>query len=282
MKRFLDVAGSAALFGSAETIGRAIQAAIAAELQLDASVGVAPNKFVAKIASDLHKPRGFVAVAADDVLAFLAPLPVQRLWGVGKKTQRVFEKLGIRTLGQLRAWPVDVLRERFGTQGEHFWRLAHGRDPREVVPDRAARSISHETTFAHDIAEPAAQSGVLFELADQVGRRLRRAHRRAAVVHLKLRYPDFRTLTRSLKLNQPTQQTQTLWQTAKHLLQKTLPKPQPLRLLGVGVTDIRDAEQDIQRTLFEIQDTRQQSALDQVSDAIKAKFGAKAIRRGEG
>ena len=136
---FLDVTGSESLFGTAAAIGRQIKQRIRSELKLVASVGVAPNKFVAKIASDLKKPDGFVVVEADRVQSFLDPLPVGRLWGVGKVTNKVFEQMSIRTIGQLRQLPVETLRSRFGSSGEHYWQLAHGIDDRQVVPDREAK-----------------------------------------------------------------------------------------------------------------------------------------------
>ena len=150
---FLDVTGSEGLFGPAVEIGRQIKQAIRQELRLVASVGVAPNKFLAKIASDLKKPDALVVVEPDKVQEFLDPLPVERLWGVGKQSSKVFQRLGIRTIGQLRQCPLDVLQARFGSSGEHLWDLAHGRDDRPVVPEREAKSISNETTFEHDIAD---------------------------------------------------------------------------------------------------------------------------------
>jgi DNA polymerase IV len=150
---FLDVTGSEALFGASVDIGREIKLAIRKDLHLTASVGVAPNKFLAKIASDIDKPDGFVVVDEDRVQDFLDPLPVGRLWGVGRVTSRVFDRLGIETIGDVRRVPVDEMRQHFGQTGEHLWQLAHGIDERRVVPDRDAKSISHETTFAEDISD---------------------------------------------------------------------------------------------------------------------------------
>ena len=149
---FLDVSGSTGLFGPAEQIGRRIKAEIRDELHLTASVGVAPNKFLAKIASDLEKPDGFVLVDENNVQAFLDPLPVSRIWGVGRVSNQALERLGIRTVAQLRAASPHLLRDKFGSMGEQLWQLAHGIDDRSVVPDHEAKSISHETTFATDIA----------------------------------------------------------------------------------------------------------------------------------
>ncbi|NIR31889.1 MAG: DNA polymerase IV, partial [Gammaproteobacteria bacterium] len=148
---FLDVRASQRLFGSSERIARRIKDDIEAELRLTASVGVAPNKFLAKIASDLDKPNGLVIVAADRVQAFLDPLPVGRLWGVGAATEKTMTQLGIRTVGDLRAHSRDALHAAFGRAGEHFWQLARGIDERPVVPEREAKSLSRETTFDRDI-----------------------------------------------------------------------------------------------------------------------------------
>lgn len=150
---FLDVTGSEPLFGPSAEIGRQIKLRIREELKLTASVGVATNKFVAKIASALKKPDGFVLVEPGEIQAFLDPLPVGNLWGVGKVTGQVFERLNVLTIGQLRQMSLGTLNKLFGTSGEHYWQLAHGIDNRRVVPDREAKSISNETTFAEDIAD---------------------------------------------------------------------------------------------------------------------------------
>jgi len=170
---FLDVHGSTALLGSAPTIARLLKARIQAETGLIASVGVAPNKFLAKLASDLGKPDGFVVVAADAVRAFLAPLPVGRIWGVGKKAEQRLHALGVRTIGQLVALPEKVLVGHFGASGRHIGQLAHGQDERAVVPDREAKSISTETTFAQDSGDPEVLRACLLDLVDHLASRLR-------------------------------------------------------------------------------------------------------------
>jgi len=185
---FLDVTGSEHLFGPAVEIGRKIKQAIRQEIRLVVSAGVAPNKFLAKIASDLKKPDALVVVEPDKVQEFLDPLPVERLWGVGKQSSKVFQRLGIHTVGQLRQWPLDVLQARFGTSGEHLWKLAHGRDDRPVVREREAKSISHETTFEHDIADLEVLRAWLVDLTEQVGCRLRRHGLRGRTVQLKVRF----------------------------------------------------------------------------------------------
>ncbi|AMV18630.1 DNA polymerase IV [Planctomyces sp. SH-PL14] len=279
---FLDVTGSEALFGSSETIARRIKEQIREELQLVASVGVAPNKFLAKIASDLRKPDGFVVVPADGVEAFLDPLPVGRIWGVGKVTGRVFETLAIRTIGQLRALSSDELVSRFGSSGEHYWRLARGIDDRAVVPDREAKSISHETTFPEDIDDQEVLRSWLVELVEQVGRRLRRHDLRGRTVDLKVRFSDFRIITRSVTLPEPTNVTQQLVTAGLDLLDHRLPpKHLPVRLLGFGVSGF-DRSGKTQRLLFDDTARSRQSDLDRVSDQIAQKFGLSALRRAKG
>jgi DNA polymerase-4 len=277
---FLDVTGSAALFGPAAEIGRRIKEDILREVGLVASVGVAPNKFLAKIASDLKKPDALVVVDPERVQEFLDPLPVGRLWGVGRVTAGGLERMGARTIGELRRFPPEELRRRCGAQGEHFCRLAHGLDERRVVPDREAKSISHETTFPADLRDPDALRAWLWELAEQVGRRLRRHRLRGRTVQLKLRFADFRTITRARTLPEATNITREIGQTATELLAQALPSRHcGARLLGVGVTGFENSERT-QRSLFEDADRQKQSQIDAVADAIQAKFGAAALTRG--
>ena len=279
---FLDVTGSEKLFGSSAEIGRQIKQRIREELQLVASVGVAPNKFLAKIASDVNKPDGFLLVEADQVREFLDPLPVGRLWGVGKVTGQVFERLSIRTIGQLRQMPINTLNDLFGSAGEHYWQLAHGIDDRRVVPDREAKSISNETTFAADISDMEVLRAWLVELVDQVAQRLRRHDLKGRTVELKVRFADFKTISRSLTLAEPSNVTQELLDAGMDLLTKRLPpRHLPVRLLGFGVNKLDDSGTS-QQPLFDQPDRERHRELDRVADQITAKFGKLAIRRGTG
>ena len=279
---FLDVTGSEHLFGSAVEIGRQIKRAIREEVRLVVSVGVAPNKFLAKIASDLKKPDALVVVEPDKVQEFLDPLPVERLWGVGKQSSKVFQQLGIHTIGQLRQWPLDALQGRFGSSGEHLWDLAHGRDDRPVVPEREAKSVSNETTFEHDIADMDVLRAWLVDLTEQVGWRLRRHGLHGRTVHLKVRFADFSTITRSQTLPEPTDITDELWRVADEMLCQRLPSGHlPVRLLGMGVSGLDDTGQ-VQGMLFDGEERVRQSQVDSVADQIKARFGTGAIRRGSG
>jgi len=279
---FLDCTGSEPLFGTSAEIGRRIKRQIRDQLQLIASVGVAPNKFLAKIASDLGKPDGFVVVASGEVQAFLDPLPVGRIWGVGKVTGRLFERLAIRTIGQLRHMPVSTVEDLFGSSGRHYWELAHGIDDRPVVPDREAKSISHETTFADDIEDAEILRAWLVELVEQVARRLRRNEIQGQPVELKVRLSDFSTITRSLTLPRPTNVTQELLDAGLELLTTRLP-PQhlPVRLLGFGVHKFAESAM-IQQQLFDQPQRERQKELDRVTDEIAARFGSGALRRGTG
>jgi DNA polymerase-4 len=277
---FLDVTGSEALFGSSVSIGRAIKQAIRDTLRLTASVGVAPNKFLAKIASDLEKPDGFVVVDEGHVQEFLDPLPVGRLWGVGRVASKVFDGLGIKTIGDVRRIPVEILRQHFGQTGEHLWQLAHGVDERRVVPDRDAKSISHETTFATDIFDLSTLRAWIGELSEHVGWRLRRHRLRGRTVQIKVRYADFHTITRAESLAEPTNVTEDIRQTAARLLAERLPERRLLiRLLGVGVSNFENPEQ-VQGLLFDDEAHERQSRLDEASDKLRERFGADALRRG--
>jgi len=277
---FLDVTGSQGLFGPPADIGRQVKEAIREETCLVASVGVAPNKFLAKIASDLDKPDGFVSVPADGVQEFLDPLAVERLWGVGRAACKVMQRLRVRTIADLRRLPEEVLTDNFGRQGEHLWRLARGIDNRAVVPDRNAKSVSHETTFAADIRDQEILGAWLLELTEQVARRLRRHELRGGGVHLKIRFSDFRTITRSRKLAEPTANTDCLWQAANEILTTRVPlKGKAVRLLGMGVSDIHRPGA-AQAQLFDEAERERNARLDDASDRIREQFGHAAIRRG--
>jgi DNA polymerase-4 len=277
---FLDVGGSEALFGSPVAIARRIKDEIRNELHLAASVGVAPNKFLAKIASDLEKPDALVVVDPTRVQQFLDPLPVSRLWGVGRVTQESFTKLGIQTIRDVRECPVEMLRERFGKSGEHLWNLANGHDSRRVIPDREAKSISHETTFAADIDDPEILRSWLLELTEQVGRRLRRHELKGRTVQIKVRFDDFSTITRAQTLAAPTNITHTIWQSAAALLSERMPaNRKPVRLLGVGVTGFETTPL-VQQQLFTDPAQSRRTDLDAAADQIKSRFGAASLQPG--
>ena len=276
---FLDASGSEALFGPSAEIGRQLKRSIREKLDLVVSVGVAPNKFLAKLASDLDKPDGFVVVDPDKVQEFLDPLSIGRIWGIGKKSLAKFESIGIRTVRDLRLLPIDTLTSRFGKRGRHLWELAQGIDARSVVPDRIAKSISHESTFPADIEDGDAIRGWVLELTEQVARRLRRNNLKGKTVHLKVRFNDFRTIVRSQTLDQPTSVTQQLWLALQELLASRLPdRHPPVRLLGVGVSGF-DSTASEQMTLFDEVETGLHERLDEATDLIRDRFGASSVGR---
>lgn len=277
---FLDVRGCEGLFGPAAAIGRQIKARIKDETALVASVGVAPNKFLAKLASDHGKPDGFVVLPADQVEAFLTPLPVRRIWGVGAKGEKRLHELGIRTIGDLAARSERLLADHFGDVGGHLWRLAHGCDDRTVVPDREAKSISTETTFAQDIGDKEVLRTWLLDLVDHLAARLRRAQVRAGTLEIKIRSSDFRTQIRQQALAEASDVTDVLWQSAQALFERSLTRELlPVRLLGVGATRLARAGA-AQAGLFDADQRQRLQALDRTVDAIRGQFGTAAIRRG--
>lgn len=275
---FLDVGGCEKLFGDGPTIARLIKNAIRDELGLTASAGVASNKFLAKLASDLEKPDGLVVVPPDDIQGFLDPLPISRVWRVGKQTLKKFERIGIHNIRQLRALSVEHMKSLFGINSEHFWRLSRGLDSRAVVPDRIAKTISHETTFSHDIVEREAMKAWLLELTDQVARRMRRHHVRGKTVNLKIRFSDFHTITRAQTISDPTFSTRELDLVVSEVFQRVDLQGRAVRLLGMGVSNLcRD--KPTQGLLFDGEERAKTSRLDTIKDQIKDRFGHDALRR---
>ena len=276
---FLDVTASRQLFGEPESIGRRIKNEIKQELALVASVGVASSKFIAKIASDIEKPDGFVVVAPGSEQAFLDPLPVSRLWGVGKVSNAKLNNLGINTIAQARAMSQDSLPNLFGKWGVHLWKLANAIDYRPVVADHEAKSISHEHTFASDIDELEVLQSILMELTGNVARRLRRNKLAGRTVQLKLRFGDFHTITRAKTIVGPTDQTRELWELANALLVSNYRSHAGgLRLLGMGVSGFDVSEQQ-QADLFGANEGERQSELDALSDSLHDRFGDAALHR---
>jgi DNA polymerase IV len=276
---FLDVTGSEKAKGSAVHIGREIKTLVRERLNLTASVGVAPSKFVAKIASDLEKPNGFVVVMPEQVQAFLDPLPVSRIWGVGKVKEQMFKRFAISTIGQLRCMSLETLQQLFGTSAEHYWTLSHGIDNRPVVPDRDAKSISNETTFAEDLYETEDLKAWLVLLVEQVSQRLRRSQKIGRTIELKIRFASFKTVTRSLTLHRPTNITKELLEGALQIFTTHRQNDrEPIRLIGFGVSNL-SAEGFVQLELFDQPEREQQKSIDKVTDEIAKKFGKHALHR---
>jgi DNA polymerase-4 len=233
---FVDLTGTEPLFGSAVDAVRRIKARIRDETGLTASAGLAPNKFLAKVASELQKPDGFVVVSAGAEAAFLAPLGVERIWGVGKVTARELAAMGIATVGQLQGVPRPALVRRFGKHGARLHELAFGRDDRPVEPWGPVKSMGAESTFEVDCREPGRLRRTLREQSERIARELRQERLRAARVTLKLRYADFRTLTRSLT-GDPIQDGLGIFRRAATLLERE-PVHGPVRLIGVSASGL--------------------------------------------
>jgi DNA polymerase IV len=274
---FLDVTNSTRLFGPVEDIARCIKQDIRREERLVASVGVAPNKFLAKLTSELSKPDGFLVLQEADVEAFLRDLPVSRLWGVGKRTARQLEALGLRTIGQVAQWPQARLSKRFGSLGAHVWRLAHGLDDRPVTPHRDPQSIGAETTFAEDTDDAEIVHRTLLELAGKVGQRLRAEGLMATKVTLKFRDAAFVTLTRTQSLAEPTAVAVQLYHAASRLLSQLPTAKRKVRLLGVAAAGLTSVAPR-QLSLF-ADATHKQLQAERAADAIRARFGSGAITR---
>jgi DNA polymerase-4 len=273
---FLDVTG---LPKGPAAVAEDIAQRVRAELGLTASVGGAPNKLVAKLASDARKPDGRLVLPPSEVQGFLDPLPATRLPGVGPVTGRALQRQGIRTVRDLRDADPRALRARLGTQGPHLHGLAHGRDERAVVPDEAAQQIGQERTFGVDLTSRDAVCDVLQDQAEQVAYRLRRHGFLARAVTIKLRDGAFRTETRQARLSEATDRTWTLAKTARELFEQWADAGfRPLRLAGVSAGGL--ARDGRQLPLFDTAADQREARLDAALDAIRGRHGPRAIRRG--
>ncbi|HEU4624976.1 MAG TPA: DNA polymerase IV [Steroidobacteraceae bacterium] len=275
---FLDVTASRAPLGDPVAIARAIKERILRTTRLTASVGVAPNKLVAKIASDLHKPDGLTVVTPDTVQRVLDPLSIRRLPGLGRKMGAKVEAAGIHTFAELRTAKDSVLWPLFGKYTRRIRERAAGIDDREVIPDRDEKSISAEDTFAADIAEPRRLQGELAALADRACARLRAKGLVAGCVTVKIRRHDFSTFTRQRRISPATHDSQAIGRVARELLGVWLAAHPgaKIRLLGVGVSQLAVAEQ---LDLFAASGPKGPSKLDRTLDAIREKFGSQALTR---
>lgn len=271
---FLDVAGSHRLFGSSVEIGHTIKRRIREETGLVASVGIAASKFVAKIASDLEKPDGFV-VAPDEVTRdFLEPLDVGRIWGVGKVTRRQFDRLGIQTIGDLRRRDPTELERMFGVHGRHLHNLSLGIDDRAVHPDTERKQVSNEYTFNEDEGDMAEVERVLLALSDKVAGRLHRKGRRGRRVTLKLRDQDFKTVTRARTLDHAIMAADDIYREARDLFRREKFDGK-VRLIGVGVSSFDEGDQT---SLFE-PETKRRDTMEKTIAQIRDRFGKGAITR---
>jgi DNA polymerase-4 len=276
---FLDVTGSERLLGGAVEIATTIRARIKREVGLNASVGVAPNKFLAKLASDLKKPDALVVIDPDRIQETLDPLSVTVIFGIGAAAEKRLQRLGVRTIAQLRQLEATTLNATFGSWGERVGQLARGQDDRPVVPDYAAKSVGHETTFGENLTDPEQVRTVLFQLTEDTASRLRKMGRRARTVTCKIRFGDFQTITRSRTLDTATDTTSELWLAARAAFETWADTSfRPVRLIGVSTSGLTDAV-ETQPGLFPNPAADRQRALDSASDAVADKFGKGTIRR---
>ena len=279
---FLDISD---LSDPPERIARGLQAGIRDELSLPSSIGIAPNKLVAKIATEVGKkaakegkpPFALTIVPSGKEAEFLAPLPADMLWGVGPKTSARLNDLGIHTIGDIASWPEDELIRLFGENGRDMAKHARGRDDRPVVTEREIKSISQEVTFSRDVRDDKSIEKTLADLSAQVGRRLRKNELAGTTVKLKIRWPDFTTPTRQVTLPSPTDQDDEIARTALGLLKKIRKPGQAVRLIGVGVSGLGQPMRQL--GLWETGSEKERK-LQEVMDELKEKYGKDAINRG--
>ncbi|MEM9970740.1 MAG: DNA polymerase IV [Pseudomonadota bacterium] len=277
---FMDLTGTARLHGKPPAVMLAgLVKRMEDELGLSGSIGLSHNKFLAKVASDLDKPRGFSIIGAAETAAFLSEKPVRLIWGVGNQTQAALEKAGIRTFADLHRWDKPDLIARFGSMGERLWHLARGEDRRRVSANAPVKSVSNETTFGEDTADPDILDGHIWRLAEHVADRLKAKDRAGRVVTLKLKRANHSILTRRTSLTDPTQIADRIYRTARALFDQVADEG-PFRLVGVGVSHIGGA--DAADTGGDLLDPHagKRAGAERASDKIRERFGPDAITKG--
>ncbi|MEX1661083.1 DNA polymerase IV [Thioclava sp. 15-R06ZXC-3] len=279
---FLDLTGTTKLHNAPPALQMArLARAIETEVGVSASVGLSHNKFLAKIASDLDKPRGFSVIGRADTETFLRDKPVGILWGVGAATRAALGRAGIRTLADIRRAGQDRLVARFGATGARLFELAHGRDSRQITPDAPIKSVSNETTFATDMTERAELLAQLWHMSQKVSARMKAREIAGRTVTLKLKRADFSSLTRQTQLEEPSQLADTLYRAGERLF-NALPPAMAYRLIGIGFSDLCAADgRDPVGDLLDPQASKRAGA-ERAADAIRARFGDTAINTGRG
>lgn len=279
---FLDVEGSERLFGDAVKVGRAIKDDILRETGLVASIGIAPSKFLAKLASDLDKPDGFRVIEPDQVRAVLDPLPVSKIFGVGPRTAKRLEAQGVLTVGDLASREREEVQRGFGASGAWIHDLAHGIDPRRVNPVRVEKSHGMERTFATDITDREELKLILYEFCEEVAWELRHRGLRGRTITLKARYANFKTLTRSHTLDYPVNLGRRIYAVCRELLERV--PPGPLRLLGVQLSQLEDVRVPVQAELFGDSaparpraDDAKLARASEALDSLRRKFGRDTV-----
>lgn len=278
---FMDVTGSQKLFGSAEQIGREIKSCILKELSLTASVGLSYNKFLAKLASDLDKPDGFYIVTPEDLQKNIWLLSIRRMMGVGAKTANLLEGMGVKTIGQLAVMDAGLLEHMLGKAGRQMHELANGIDNRAVEAVREAKSFGRETTFPVDICDQYTLETVLFHLVDDVCHSLRMHHLKGRTVSIKIRYPDFKSITRAITLEQYTSSFESVYDTVKLLMRQNYKDGTPVRLIGATVSHLKlESEIVEQQDLFvDKKNAEKVDVLNRVLDCLNDKYGGNTVQR---
>ncbi|MFW5979813.1 MAG: DNA polymerase IV [Bacillota bacterium] len=274
---FLDLKGCHNIYGSSREIGKKIKINIKQKIGLVASVGISYNKFLAKLASTLDKPDGFKIISSKNSEEILDPLEVEKIWGVGKKTQKKLNKMGINTIAELKKIPRKKLIEIFGKIGNSLFELARGIDQRKVKTNNKRKSISQEITFNKNIKNDKKISATLMKMAEKVGKRLREKNLAGYTIFIKIRYPDFTTKTRSITKNNPVISTTEIYQTGKNLLKTNNLLKKPLRLLGIGISNLTSNPYE-QLSLFDKNTSNYK--LTKTIDELKQKFGEESIKHG--
>ena len=250
------------------------------ELGISGSIGLSHNKFLAKVASDLDKPRGFSVIGKSETMDFLGPKPVRLIWGVGNAAQASLDKAGIRTFNDLRRWEREDLSARFGSMGDRLWHLARGEDRRRVSRNAPIKSVSHETTFGEDTSAVEILDGHIWRLSEKVSDRLKARDIAGRIVTLKLKRSNHKLLSKRVTLSDPTQYADRIYRTGRQLLDQVDAKEGPYRLIGIGVSDLRPADDgDISGDLLDPQAVKRAGA-ERATDMIREKFGQDAIIKG--
>lgn len=277
---FLDLSGTTLLHGEPPALQLArLVKRMEDELGLTGSIGLSHNKFLAKIASDLDKPRGFAIIGKAETTAFLRDKPVSLIKGVGRASRMALARDGIRTFTDLLRWPRKDLVEKYGTMGERLWHLARGVDYRRVHANRPVKSISKETTFSEDTASISRLDGHIWRLSEKVAERAKSRQLSGGVVTLKVKQSNHHTLTRRSSLFEPTQTAERIYTTARTLLDGVIDKG-PFRLIGVGISHLEPFEQSESFGDLLEPETRRREQAERVADEIRAKFGENAILKG--
>jgi DNA polymerase-4 len=277
---FLDVTDVQRLFGDPVTIARTIKSMIREQTGVTGSVGVAPNKFLAKLASDLQKPDGLTVITPENLDAILCPLPIEKIWGIGPATAARFHAINSKTNGDLRKADPAALARRAASDGGHYHRLAFGIDDRPVHTDREAKSIGQEQTVSSNLTDPDAVRSMLLEQAEEVAARLRKNRLFARSVSIKIRFGDFQTITRQTTLDRPADTTPPLYQAARSLFDTWARHFVPVRLIGLTAGSLGPDESQLD--LFPDPAAKRDKRLESVVDSINAKFGKATVRRGGG